>query len=117
VPRRLDHSGEDLPAASSAVFVFEVSGTAAGAYADGCGEDVVAQVRELVVADGEIILDEIARERALLDRLEREAAEARARLNALEASVSRVDSCSAGPEAVRFMSSRPTTRTSVRRSS
>jgi hypothetical protein len=68
--------------------VFEVSGTAAGAYADGCGEDVVAQVRELVVADGEIILDEIARERALLDRLEREAAEARARLNALEASVS-----------------------------
>ena len=87
MPRRLDHSGEDLPAASSAVFVFEVSGTAAGAYADGCGEDVVAQVRELVVADGEIILGEIARERALLDRLEREAAEARARLNALEASV------------------------------
>jgi hypothetical protein len=39
------------------------------------------------VADGEIILDEIARERALLDRLEREAAEARARLNAHEAGV------------------------------
>jgi len=38
VPRRLDHSGEDLPAASSAVFVFEVSGTAAGVYADGRGE-------------------------------------------------------------------------------
>ena len=59
----------------------------AGAYATGRGEDVAAQVRGVVVADGEIILDEIARERALLDQLEREAAEARARLSALEAGV------------------------------
>jgi superfamily II DNA or RNA helicase len=41
----------------------------------------------VVVADNETILDAIARERALLDRLQREAAEAHARLHALQASV------------------------------
>ena len=49
----------------------------------------------MVVADRETILDQIARERALLDRLEREAGEARARLHALEASVPRATASSA----------------------